>query len=65
MEVPLDFLGSGEWTVEIWADGNDADTNAESVAMNKTTMTADLALTINMAPGGGFAARIYPAASGK
>ena len=65
LEVPLDFIGSGEWTVEVWADGDDADTNAESVAMSKTTMTSDQVLTVDMAPGGGFAARIYPAGSEK
>ncbi len=65
LDVSLDFLGSGTWTAEIWADGSDSDINAESVAMKTVTVTADRTLTIDMGPGGGFAARFYPASSGK
>lgn len=65
LDVPLDFLGSGTWTAEIWADGADSDTNAESVAMKTVTVTAGQSLTIDMGPGGGFAARFYPESSGK
>ncbi len=65
LEVPLDFLGEGTWTVEMWADGDDAGTNAESVAVQKADLTPDQTLTIDMKPGGGFAARIYPASAGE
>ncbi len=60
LSLPLDFLGAGEYVAEIYADGADADENAESVAISTETLTAGSTLNITLAPGGGYAARFYP-----
>jgi len=60
LNVPLSFLGAGEYAAEIYADGSDAATNAESVTMSQKTVTSGDAITIDMKPGGGYAVRLYP-----
>ncbi len=59
LSVPLDFLGSGDYTAEIYADGSDASTNAESVEKSVVTVTSNDTMTFRMAPGGGHAVRFY------
>jgi alpha-glucosidase len=60
LSVPLDFLGAGEYTAEIYADGDDADADAERVSITRLTVNAGMTLDIKMAPGGGHAVRLYP-----
>ena len=59
--VPLDFLGEGSFTAEIFRDGPDAAENAESAAVDTIEVIAGDLLEIAMAPGGGQAVRIIPA----
>ncbi|MFC1490804.1 glycoside hydrolase family 97 protein [Candidatus Latescibacterota bacterium] len=64
LTVPLDFLGAGDYVAEIYADGDDADKNAESVSISEVLVNAGTNLKIQMGSGGGFALRLYPALSG-
>lgn len=54
--VNLDFLGEGEWKVELFKDGINATRHAEDYV--RTESPAGQTLTVEMAPGGGFAAII-------
>ena len=56
VEIDLGFLGDGKWTVELFSDGVNVDRNAKDYM--KSEFAAGKTLTVNMAPGGGFAARI-------
>jgi alpha-glucosidase len=55
LEIPLSFLGQGEFEAQVFADGADADKVATSVAVSKKTVKAGDKLTIHLAPGGGAA----------
>ena len=59
-EIPLAFLGTGPWRAHIWQDG----VNAARCAIDYKARTVDVdgrgKLTIKMAPGGGWVARLVP-----
>jgi alpha-glucosidase len=59
VELDLSFLGEGKYKAEIFKDGVNADKNAQDYKHETIDIPADKKLKINMAPGGGFAARIY------
>jgi len=52
--VDLGFLGEGDWKVELFKDGINATRHAEDYV--RTEGIAGQSLTVEMAPGGGFAA---------
>lgn len=52
--IDLGFLGEGEWNMELFKDGVNATRHAEDY--KKTEGPAGKTLTVEMAPGGGFAA---------
>ena len=54
--VDLPFLGEGEWTVELFRDGANADRHGEDY--KRVVNPAGNKLTVDMASGGGFAAKI-------
>ena len=54
--ISLDFLGEGDWKVELFKDGTNATRHAEDYV--RTESPAGQSLTVEMAPGGGFAAII-------
>ncbi|MDW5265977.1 MULTISPECIES: glycoside hydrolase family 97 protein [Acidobacteriaceae] len=60
LQVPLSFLGAGQYTAEIYADGADADTNPKHVAIRKETVRKGQTLTLKLAAGGGCAIRFVP-----
>ena len=60
LELSLDFLPEGEYTVEIFVDGANAYRIARDYKKVVSTLPADRNLTVHMAPGGGFAAIIKP-----
>jgi hypothetical protein len=65
--LPLDFLPRGRrYVAEIYADAPGADwlTNPEALATTSRPVTAATRLRVAMAPGGGQAIRIRPAAGG-
>jgi alpha-glucosidase len=55
LEIPLSFLGVGEFEASIFADGVDADKVPTSVAISKKRVTAGDKITLHLAPGGGAA----------
>ena len=59
LEVDLSFLEEGPgYQMTAWADGPNAARYAEDYQVQTHTVAAGESLTIEMAPGGGFAARI-------
>jgi alpha-glucosidase len=66
LEVPLAFLGdgpsaapgAGSWEADIYKDGPNADRVGVDYAREKRPVSSTDRLTIHLAPGGGFAARI-------
>ena len=61
VEIPLGFLGTGEYEAEIFADGADADTVATSLDVTKRHVTSNDKLSIHLASGGGLAVILTPA----
>lgn len=55
-EIDFGFLGEGEWRVEIFCDGVNVDKNAKDY--KRILSPAGKSLKVEMASGGGFAARI-------
>lgn len=56
--LDLSFLGEGEWTMEIFRDGVNADRAARDFKHELVPVPADRKVKINMAPGGGWTAKI-------
>jgi alpha-glucosidase len=52
VQVPLSFLGSGEFEAQVFADGADADKVATSLNVTKARMKAGDTFSIHLAPGG-------------
>ena len=57
LDVPLSFLGPGEYRAEIYADGRDAATNPKDSSIRKQIVRRGQSLTLKLAPGGGCAIR--------
>jgi alpha-glucosidase len=60
MDLDLSFLAPGEYTMEIFQDGINADKYASDYKHLKTNVKSGDKLKIHLAPGGGYAARISP-----
>ncbi|MGO8816370.1 MAG: glycoside hydrolase family 97 protein [Terriglobia bacterium] len=60
LEIPMGFLGPGDFEAEIFADGADADKVATSVATSKKDVKAGDKLSLHLAPGGGAAVIFTP-----
>lgn len=58
VDISLDFLGEGSYKMAIWKDGVNANRNAEDFLMETISVDRSTKLTLNLASGGGFAARI-------
>ena len=56
VSLDLGFLGEGDWTLEIFKDGVNVSRHAEDY--KREIRQAGSTLEVDMAPGGGFAARI-------
>jgi len=59
LTLDLSFLGDGNYKAELFTDGVNANRIASDYKKEVITIPADRKLTIKMAQGGGFAARIY------
>jgi alpha-glucosidase len=55
MEIPLNFLGQGEFEAQIFSDGADADKVPTNVTIGRKHVKAGDTITIHLAPGGGTA----------
>lgn len=60
LHVPLNFLGVGRYTAEIYQDATDAGTNPKNVSIKKQTVRNSETLTLKLAAGGGCAIRFVP-----
>ncbi len=58
LTLDLGFLGEGEWTMEIFRDGINADRAARDYKREFVPVSADRKVKIHMAPGGGWTARV-------
>ena len=59
MELDLSFLGDGDYKLELFKDGINADRAACDYKKEILQVPANRKLKIKMAPGGGYAAKIY------
>ncbi|PGH38088.1 MAG: hypothetical protein CRN43_17345 [Candidatus Nephrothrix sp. EaCA] len=57
-DVPLSFLPEGNFTLEIWEDGMNAEKNATDFNYRKLAVNKNTTIKIKMVHGGGFAGRI-------
>jgi alpha-glucosidase len=60
MEVDFSFLDEGNFTAEIWQDGTNADKHAADYKKIVVQVNSQTKLPIHLAPGGGWAAIVYP-----
>ena len=60
LQVSLDFLASGKYRAEIYADAADAGTNPKHTSFTKRTVDNKTTLSMRLVPGGGYAVRIIP-----
>lgn len=56
--LDLSFLGEGEWILDIFQDGPNAEKAARDYVHTTATVPADRKITVHLAPGGGWAAKI-------
>jgi alpha-glucosidase len=61
IDVPLEFLGHGDFIAEIYSDAPDAAENPKHTVREEKRVNASTLLHVKMAPGGGQAIRIRPA----
>ena len=61
IDVPLEFLGHGDFIAEIYSDAPDAADNPKHTVREEKRVNASTLLHVKMAPGGGQAIRIRPA----
>jgi alpha-glucosidase len=60
LDLPLNFLGSGAYDAEIYADGPNAASQPKDSAVEKRRVNAQTVLKLKLAPGGGSAIRLVP-----
>ena len=58
LDLDLSFLGEGDYILELFKDGINADRAARDYKKEVISVPTDRKLKIHMAPGGGYAARI-------
>ncbi|HPF50325.1 MAG TPA: glycoside hydrolase family 97 protein [Draconibacterium sp.] len=58
LDLKLDFLGEGNYTMKVWKDGVNASKHASDFAQETLEVNANSTVKINMAPGGGWVAII-------
>lgn len=61
VNLPLEFLGSGEYTADIYSDAADADAHPKDTVIEQRPVNASTVLKMKLAPGGGLAVRFTPA----
>lgn len=58
LTIDLSFLGEGEWVLDIFQDGINADKAARDYKHTGAAVPADRKITAHLAPGGGWVAKI-------
>ena len=56
LELDLNFLGGGNYTMQIWKDGVNAAKHAADFAQEELTVTSSSKVKVELAPGGGWVA---------
>ncbi|MEW6511192.1 MAG: glycoside hydrolase family 97 protein [Bacteroidota bacterium] len=57
IDLPLTFLGKGQYVADIFEDGRDADVQPVDVSIARKTLRSDDTLSVRLARGGGLAVR--------
>ncbi|HXM59903.1 MAG TPA: glycoside hydrolase family 97 protein [Terriglobales bacterium] len=60
IDIDLSFLPDGKYSMEAYQDGVNADRNGSDYRQIKSSVDKTTKLHLKLAPGGGWAARIYP-----
>jgi alpha-glucosidase len=60
LDIPLEFLGAGEFTAEIYSDAPDAGVHPKHTTIEPRRVTASTSLKVFLAAGGGVAVRLSP-----
>jgi alpha-glucosidase len=60
LSIPLEFLGAGNWTAEIYSDAPDADANPRHTVIERKRVSSAEKLKVTLAAGGGVAIRFTP-----
>jgi alpha-glucosidase len=60
LDIPLNFLGSGTYDAEIYADGPNAAVEPKNSIVDKRRVNTQTVLNLKLAPGGGCAVRLIP-----
>ncbi|MGN1046799.1 MAG: glycoside hydrolase family 97 catalytic domain-containing protein, partial [Candidatus Cryptobacteroides sp.] len=60
LTLDLSFIPAGDYTMEVFRDGVNASKAASDYARELLPLPADRKVEVRMAPGGGWAARIFP-----
>jgi alpha-glucosidase len=61
VDLPLEFLGRGDFIAEIYSDAPDADSNPKHAVKEEKPVSAATTLRVKMVWGGGQAIRLRPA----
>ncbi len=61
VDIPLNFLGNGNYAAEIYADAPDSATEATHTTLSKQPVDRSTVLRVHMVSGGGNAMWIHPA----
>jgi alpha-glucosidase len=60
LDLDLSFLGEGNYTMEVFQDGINADKYASDYKHLRTDVNSSSKMKIHLAPGGGWVARVVP-----
>jgi alpha-glucosidase len=60
LEIPLDFLGTGEYVAEMYMDGKDSDRYPKHILIENKTVSKGQHLNIRLSAAGGCAIRFRP-----
>ncbi len=60
LQIPLNFLGSGDYEAEVYSDGPNAGSNPTDCTLERRRVNTQTVLSLKLAPGGGAALRITP-----
>jgi alpha-glucosidase len=60
IEIDLSFLPAGNFTMDAYQDGINADRMASDYKKTSSPVTKSTKLKVHLAPGGGYAARLHP-----
>ena len=59
LDIPLTFLGNGEYTAKVYSDGSNAKKEPKQVDIKKFKVTSKDIIKVEMAAGGGNVVHIH------